>query len=347
MLGVCRDVYYPHSELNQYHRSIEGVRYLPYILTGNEDGILHCLVERIYHRGRSLNKFGIDRISERNFDILTKEMNKITKEIAFEVGKKGSKTKRKKHYKALLKKAQGAHKKFIKEMEKVDTNAQKAHLPPSQKTRLIRLIEMMNEDISNLQRVIDYCGERVFKGAKIPSMEKVLSLSDPSAAFIQKGNREAVIGYKPQLGRSGNGFISVLIIPEGNAADSGQLDPSMSEHLRCTKVIPSEVSTDDGYANKEIRKKWMGEGVKVFSINGAKGKKMTSLEEWESEIYLESRNGRSAAESLMFHLKHSFHFGKVMRRGIQNVRAELLEKALAYNFCKMVELKKRQLKQAA
>ena len=44
----------------------------------------------------------------------------------------------------------------------------------------------------------------------------------------------------------------------------------------------------------------------------------------------------------MFHLKHRFHFEQVMRRGIENVRAELLEKALTYNFCKMIELKKRQ-----
>ncbi len=37
------------------------------------------------------------------------------------------------------------------------------------------------------------------------------------------------------------------------------------------------------------------------------------------------------AEALMFHLKHRFHFEQVMRRGIENVRAELLEKA-----CKMI-----------
>ena len=189
-------------------------------------------------------------------------------------------------------------------MAKVDIRAQKALLPPSRKTRLIRLIEMMNEDISNLQRVIIYCHQRVFEEKKVPSTEKVLSLSDQSSAYIQKGDREALIGYKPQLGRSGNGFISVLITPEGNAADSGQLDPALVEHLRCTITIPSEVSLDDGYANQAIREKWMGKGVKVFSISGAKGKKMTPIEEWESEIYLESRNGRSAAESLMFHLKH-------------------------------------------
>ena len=129
-------------------------------------------------------------------------------------------------------------------MAKVDIRAQKALLPPSRKTRLIRLIEMMNEDISNLQRVIIYCHQRVFEEKKVPSTEKVLSLSDQSSAYIQKGDREALIGYKPQLGRSGNGFISVLITPEGNAADSGQLDPALVEHLRCTITIPSEVKMD-------------------------------------------------------------------------------------------------------
>ncbi len=241
--------------------------------------------------------------------------------------------------------------KIEQDLEKYARNKKKERLEDKRwqeaRNPWLPLIEMMNEDISNLQRVIIYCHQRVFEEKKVPSTEKVLSLSDQSSAYIQKGDREALIGYKPQLGRSGNGFISVLITPEGNAADSGQLDPALVEHLRCTITIPSEVSLDDGYANQAIREKWMGKGVKVFSISGAKGKKMTPIEEWESEIYLESRNGRSAAESLMFHLKHRFHFGQVMRRGIENVRAELLEKALTYNFCKMIELKKRQLKQAA
>jgi len=61
--------------------------------------ILTSLVERTYHRGSSLNKLGIDKMGERNFVVIIKEMKKVSKIIAFEVGKKGSKKKRKKHYK--------------------------------------------------------------------------------------------------------------------------------------------------------------------------------------------------------------------------------------------------------
>jgi hypothetical protein len=37
-----------------------------------------------------------------------------------------------------------------------------------------------------------------------------------------------VVGYKPQLARSGNGFVSALVVPEGNAADSAMLMPLAS-----------------------------------------------------------------------------------------------------------------------
>ncbi len=79
---------------------------------------------------------------------------------------------------------------------------------------------------------------------------------------------------------------------------------------------------------RRSEKSGWAKALRFLVLVGRLGKKMTPIEEWESEIYLESRNGRSAAESLMFHLKHRFHFGQVMRRGIENVRAELLEKAL-------------------
>ena len=312
-----------------------------------DSAMMSRLTDRIYSRGRSLDKFGIAKMKERNFVKLIKDMKKISQTIAFEVGKKDSEKKRKKHYTMILNKARRANEKFVKEMKTIEADALSVNLAPSMKIKLIRLVEMMSDDISDLCKVIDYCESRVFENEKTPSNEKVLSLSDISAAYIQKGNREAVIGYKPQLGRSENGFVSVLITPEGNAADSGQLDPAIIEHFRCTKTIPIEISTDDGYANKKVMEKWLEKGVSVFSISGAKGKKMTPVEDWESKSYLDARNGRSAAESLMFHLKHSFHFGRTMRRGIDNVRAELMENVLAYNFCKMIELKRKKLKIAA
>ncbi len=45
----------------------------------------------------------------------------------------------------------------------------------------------------------------------------------------------------------------------------------------------------------------------------------------------------------MFCMKFSFNFGRNMRRGIENVRNEMMEKVLAYNFARMVKVRRRQL----
>ncbi len=93
-----------------------------------------------------------------------------------------------------------------------------------------------------------------------------------------------------------------------------------------------------------MRDKWLAKkGVEVFSISGSKGKKLTPEEDWNSEVYRQTRNNRSAVESLMFCIKFGFNFGRSMRRGIENVRDEMMEKVLAYNFARMVKIRQRKL----
>ena len=99
-------------------------------------------------------------------------------------------------------------------------------------------------------------------------------------------------------------------------------------------------STDDGYSSAKGRDALQSIGVKVISFSGAKGKKLTSSENWESKPYQEARRYRSAVESLMFTIKNGFDFGKLGRRGIEAVRDEQLEKVLAYNCCRSILMEK-------
>ena len=137
-------------------------------------------------------------------------------------------------------------------------------------------MSQIRRDIADAKRVVEYAHDRVFQEKKLPSTEKVLSLSDGSAAYIKKGSRNPVIGYKPQLVRSENGFVTSLIVPQGNAADSIELVPAIRDSIRRTGVIAELVSTDDGYASAKARKEVLGMGVKHISISGAKGKKLTT-----------------------------------------------------------------------
>lgn len=306
-----------------------------------DSGILLGLVSRLFKRGKKLHHFGIADISDRRFPNIIKIMKQLAKEITLMVRKPKSQSKRKRKYQKLLKEAISAYKAFCEELTKVKESLMEVNIPPSQYRKLERVVCWMEEDLSALINVIGYCSKRINKDESTPSKEKELSLSDKSVGFIKKGDREPVIGYKPQLGRSKQRFISAFKLPQGNASDSVEFKPIILDAISRTRVLLDIISADDGYSNKAIREYFLEKGVRIVSISGSKGKKIIGEEDWLSEDYVDARNNRSAVESLIFTIKYCFDFGRVMRRGIENVRAELLEKVIAYNFCRIVELRRK------
>jgi IS5 family transposase len=103
-----------------------------------------------------------------------------------------------------------------------------------------------------------------------------------------------------------------------------------------TKVVPDRAIYDDGDASAAGRDALKAKGVKTIRIGRSKGRHLTPPKEWNSASHKEARNDRSAVESRMSSVKQGFDFGDVARRGLPAVTAELLEKVLAYNLCRIV-----------
>ena len=224
----------------------------------------------------------------------------------------------------------------------------KLEVMPSKRQTIAAHIAGIDIDLHNLGITIANADKRINRNEKIPAAAKVVSLSDQDAAMIVKGERETVVGYKPQLGRpKKNGLITALIVPEGNAADSAQLRPTVDASIRRTGVIPSVLSFDDGYTNTKDRDYYLGQGVDVVSFSGAKGRNIIPAADYDSQPYKEARNDRSAVESLMFTMKHNHDMDRVMRRSLDSVRSELAEKVIAYNFLRIITLRQRRRNQSA
>jgi hypothetical protein len=312
--------------------------------------ILTGLLTRAERLGQMLDTFGLKNFKKGWVPRWLEEMDKLVFQIALTAGKPNAKTKFHQQYRQLLTRGKKVLAALEKEFGSLEQDLQIEAFAPSQRIMIGRVVEQLRRDLSDARRVSQYTHDRVFEQKNLPSKEKVLSLSDGSASFIQKGSREPVIGYKPQLVRSANGFVASLLVPEGNAADAAMLVESIIDAFSRTGVIAGVVSTDDGYASAKGRDMLLAMGVKTISISGAKGKKLTTPEDWESETYQEARRYRSAVESLMFTIKDGFAFGQLGRRGIEAVRDELLEKVLAYNCCRTILMRQRRqdaLEQAA
>lgn len=198
---------------------------------------------------------------------------------------KGAKVKRKGFYRILYAEAGKIITHLQREIVKHKAVMEMVDLPPSLSERLTQIRALIQNDIDDAEKVLGYSRRRMLNGETISNSEKIVSLSDGSAAFIVKGNRETVLGYRPQVGRSENGFVTALRVPEGNAADSPQLVSLVEEAISNTGVVSNIVSFDDGYSSTHgIGSTRMIPGVDVASPSGAKGKKIISTEDWESCI---------------------------------------------------------------
>ncbi len=298
------------------------------------------LAARTLRTGRIFENLGFPAFRQWHVPRWIEEMSALEFDICLSAGKAHSRRKMKRLYKKLFAKARKASARLESEFGRCMEGSDPQSLAPSLRRTFLIAAERMRGDMADIVRVVEYSENRVMRGKKLSSKEKILSLSDGSAAYIKKGGREAVIGYKPQICRSRNGFIPALKVPQGNTADSAEFVPVMSEAIARTGVEPRSLSVDDGYSSKIGREHFAGD-VDIVSISGSKGKRITPEEEWDSPGHREARRMRSAIESMMYTIKHSFEFGRLGRRGIEAVRCELAEKVLAYNFCRAVLIRKR------
>lgn len=312
-----------------------------------DSGLIMGLALRAEHLIRLLADDGITLRLPAVMGKVLGEIQDLNKQIQLSSGKKNSARKRAKLYRKLLRIAKKAQLEFELARLRADENFWKMDVPPSQRRRLATLIEWIEVDARHLKATIANADKRINKDEKVAIEKKILSLADQDAAMIVKGQREPVLGYKPQIVRSENGFVTAIVVPEGNAADSGQLRPVIDAAIERTGVVPSVLSFDDGYSNTEDRDHYLGRGIGVVSFSGSKGKNIIPTSDYESEAYRQARKDRSSVESLMFTLKNNNELDYVMRRGIANVREELLGKIIAYNFFRMITLRQRREERSA
>lgn len=301
--------------------------------------ILLGLLQRAFRASQKLKDFGLPNVPKHWVPRWLKKAQRLVFRIHTASGKRDATRKRKKYYRQLLDEAEKILDHLLPEAFQRDPGAEGSGLPPSRQALLGRLWAGLQDDLINACAVYDYTYERIFEDHVRPAKQKLLSLGDGSAAYIEKGDREPVIGYKPQLARSAKGFVTALLVTEGNDADSTQLTSMVEQIQQRTGVQLEQITADDGYAVEALRDQLLADGIDKVFFCGVNAKAFTDEADWNDPAYQEARRGRSAVEALVFVLKFLFGFGRLRRRGLEAVQAELLAKAVAHNFYRMVLLR--------
>jgi IS5 family transposase len=308
-----------------------------------DSAMIYGLLNRAWRRAAKLFEAGMPSFTRGWVSLWLERIHDLDREIAFACGKPGSRRKIRRLYKKLYEFAEKTLVRLDGQFEQLlpAWHEQLGSLPFKTKKRTEECIDSIFADLASAARVVAYSRDRMIEDRKTPMSDKVLSLSDTDAAYIRKGGREAVIGYKPQIMRSRNGFVTAFELQKGNPADSARLVPLTEQHIERCGTIPHTVSVDDGYSSAGNREKLRELGVQIISMNGATGRKVTPEQEWESEEYRQARDNRSAVESQVFTLRYKFHLYTFSRRTLGDVQAELYEKIIAHNLWRAALLRKR------
>ena len=206
-------------------------------------------------------------------------------------------------------------------------------IAPGLRLRVDAIMAEVTKSMEGAGKVMEAARVRVLEGGKVAAADRAFSLADPDAWMIEKGGHDPVLGYKPQIARSANGFITAFEVLPGNPADSTRLVELTTRHMRNTGVTPSLVSTDDGYSAQSNLDALATLGVETVSFSGAKGRDLLGDQLWDGTA--EIRSDRSAVESTIFTLKHKCGLRRFCRRGIEGVSRDLSEAALTYNLWRL------------
>lgn len=303
--------------------------------------MLCMLLERAYRLGRKWEELNLPAFTEAYVPDWLSELRGLDFRINCAAGKPHSKKKIKKLYKKALRLCVKITDRLVKQYDRFSPVWRAVPFVPSRRRQLDALVDEIDASLRAALRVYQYAGDRIFNGVVLPAAEKILSLSDDCASYIKKGGREPVIGYKPQIARDGNGFVTAFEIQQGNPSDSKRLVPVAEQHIEHMGYATKTLTVDDGYSSATNVRKLKELGFEIVSVSGSKGKAITSEQDWESEAYRDARNARSAVESVIFTIRYKFSLYRFSRCGIEAVTAELMEKVIAYNLWRAATLRKR------
>ena len=168
--------------------------------------ILYKLLNRAYRSFVLLKDFGFPALDSW-IETRQERMKSHLSFISMNVGKRGVKGKVREKFKLMMRMADKNIKCFLKLQEEYTQLWESSDLSPEKGLALDSLWFKIDDDIHVAEYVLYYAELLVHENIKLPARDKILSISDKDAAYIIKGQRNPVIGYKPQIARSGNGFI--------------------------------------------------------------------------------------------------------------------------------------------
>lgn len=164
-------------------------------------------------------------------------------------------------------------------------------------------VDAIRQDITRhcdlATRVVSQTTRRVLHGEQVPPDQKVYSIFETHTDLIKRGKvlKDVEFGHKVFLAESGHGLITQYRVLDGNPADQGHVERSLTTHQAAFGAAPRMYSSDRGFFNEENLKTCRIAGVTLTCIPQAGGKRTPEREAVEkSRAFKRAQRFRAGIE---------------------------------------------------
>jgi IS5 family transposase len=198
-------------------------------------------------------------------------------------------------------------------------------------------LENVDHYLNLLRMVIDQSESRVIDEEEVCAEEKVVSIFEPHADIIIKGNREVEYGHKVNIASDLSGLLTHVSIEEGNASDVERFLPILEAHEKRFNCVPSTVVSDGGYASRDNVAAGRAKGVKRVVFHKKKGISLKAMGV-KQKTYDRLKDFRAGIEGNISELKRAFAMGKALWKGYEGFHAYVWASVITYNLVRLARI---------
>lgn len=168
-----------------------------------------------------------------------------------------------------------------------------------------RVLQQIQQILSQLERVLDQTRRRVFQGETVPAQEKVVSIFEDHTDIIRKDFRNTYYGHKICLNVGKTSMVLDCQILRGNPADATLTQSAIERQQEILGAPPRQAVFDGAFASKANLAALKEAGTQDVVFTKGKTFKVSDMAK-STYVYRKLRNFRAGIEGVISYLKRSF-----------------------------------------
>jgi len=188
-----------------------------------------------------------------------------------------------------------------------------------------------------ITRIIDQTRRRIVDKETVPATEKLFSIFEEHMDIIIKGSRDIQYGHKLNLSTGKSGMILVVVIEDGNPADSERLLPMINRHIKNYGNAPRQLAVDGGYASLKNLEDAKATGIEDVAFHKKCGLKVEDMVR-STWVYRQLRNFRAGVEAGISCLKRAYGLSRCTWKGLEHFKSYVWSSVVSHNLALLARL---------